>query len=119
MDPKSPEMQAMMASFMQNAQKMQENMRKAYEEMNEKNKFIVVTGKAGGDLVTAHVSLQMQIVKIEFKPQLFEEKSEVIMELVTAAVNQGIRTAQQRIQQEMMEISKKSGMPTDFSSFFK
>lgn len=119
MDPKNIDMQAMMNTFMQNAQKMQDNMRKAYEEMMEKNKHVVVTGKAGGDLVTAHVTLHLQVVKMELKPALFEEKPEVIAELIAAAVNQGIAQAQKTVKQETMEMTKKLGMPSDLASLFK
>lgn len=114
MDPKNTDFQAMMKTFMQNAQKMQENMQKAYQELAEKNKDREVAGKAGGDLVTAYVGLKLQVNRLEFKPELFEEKPEVIAELITAAVNQGLFEAQQTIKQEMMDITKKMGTPSNF-----
>lgn len=117
MDPKNTDFQEMMKNFMQNAQKMQENLQKAYQELAEKNKDKTVAGKAGGDLVTAHVSLKLQLSRLELKPELFEEKPEVIAELITAAVNQGLFEAQQTVKKEMMEITQKMGMPSNLPPF--
>lgn len=114
MDTKGLDFQSMMASFMQNAQKMQENMRQMYQEMTEKNKETTVTGKAGGDLVIAHVNLKMRLTNLELKPAIFAEKHEVIVELITAAVNQALHAAQHAVKEEMMEITKKMGVPSEF-----
>lgn len=80
----------MMSSFMENAQKLQENM-----------KDKVVTGRAGGDLVVVDANLKMQITRLELAPSLFEEKPEVITELVMGAVNQALQNAQQMLKQEI------------------
>lgn len=103
--------QEMMATFMQNAKKMQEDLQKAYEQMAQKNKDITVIGKAGGDLVVAEVNLKMQVTKLDLKPALFNEKPEVITDLIMAAVNQGIATAQEKVKNEMMSLSKQMGLP--------
>lgn len=113
MDTNNKDFQSMMASLMQNAQKMQENMRHAYQEMAEKNKDTIVQGKAGGEMVVAHVNLKMQLVDLKLKPEIFEEKQDVIVELIMSAVNQGLFAAQQTVKQEMSEISKKVGLPSD------
>jgi len=113
MDPKDNDFQEMMANFLQNAQKMQEGLRKAYHDIAEKNKNKTVTGKAGGDLVIAHVSLSIQVARLELKPEIFQEKLEVIGELITAAINQGIVAAQEAVKKEMVEVAKKMGLPTD------
>lgn len=111
MDPKNPDFQAMMSSFMQNTKKMQENMRQAYQELAEKNKDSIVKAQAGGDLVIAHVNLKMQVTQLELAPALFEEKHEVIAQLIASAVNQGIGEAQKMMRQEMAELTKKMGLP--------
>jgi nucleoid-associated protein EbfC len=103
--------QEMMASFMKNAKKMQEDLQQAYEQMAQKNKDITVTAKAGGDLVTAEVNLKMQLTNLILKPELYNEKPEVISELIIAAVNQGITIAQERVKGEMLNLSKQMGLP--------
>ncbi|MFI4937107.1 MAG: YbaB/EbfC family nucleoid-associated protein [Candidatus Berkiellales bacterium] len=119
MDQKNDDMQSMMASFMQNAKKMQDSLRQAYEELSEKNKDRSVFGKAGGDLVVAQVNLKMQLVNLALKPELFNEKPDVISQLIVAAVNQGLFEAQQTVKQEMMEMTKKVGLPQDIPMPFK
>jgi DNA-binding protein YbaB len=116
MDTNNIDFKSMMASFMQNAQKMQENLKEAYQDVATKNQNVIVQGKAGGDLAIAHVNLKMEVTKLELSPQLFEEKQDVIAELVMAAVNQGLFLAQNMLKQEMMERTKKMGLPPDLMS---
>jgi DNA-binding YbaB/EbfC family protein len=100
-----------MMSLLQNAQKMQESMRKAYDEMAQNNKNIFVTGKAGGNLVVVQMNLLLQITKLDLDPKLFEETQAVIAELIASATNQAIALAQERVKKEMLEITKKLGLP--------
>ncbi len=104
---------SMIKNLMQNAQKMQESMRTAYQDVAE-NSSIIVQGKAGGDLVVAHINLKMQVTKLDLQPALFEEKQEVIAELISAAVNQGIQLAQSALKQEMMQKAQQLGIPPEF-----
>lgn len=90
MDMNNIDLKAMMTSLMQNAQKMQENMRDK-----------IVTGKAGGDLVVVDVNLKMQITRLALAPALFAEKPEVISELVMGAVNCALQNAEQMLKKEI------------------
>lgn len=90
MDMNNIDLKAMMASLMQNAQKMQENMRDK-----------IVTGRAGGDLVVVEVNLKMQITRLTLAPALFAEKPEVISELVMGAVNSALQNAEQMLKKEI------------------
>jgi len=96
----SNDLKNMMAQLMQNAQKMQENMRQSDK---------IVTGKSGGGLVEADANMQMQIVRLTLAPSLFEEKPEVISDLIMAAVNSAMQNAKEAVKQEMMEAAKKMG----------
>lgn len=90
MDMNNIDLKAMMTSLMQNAQKMQENMRDK-----------IVTGCAGGDLVVVDVNLKMQVTRLALAPALFAEKPEVISELVMGAVNQALQNAEQMLKKEI------------------
>lgn len=114
MDNKNSDIQSMMSSLMQNAQKMQDKLQKAYQEIAENGKNRIVEGKAGGNLVTAQVNLKMQVTHLELNPDLFKESTSVIAELIAAAVNQGIYNAQQTLKQEMSDTAKKMGIPSEF-----
>lgn len=102
MDFNSKDFQQMMSSFMQNAQKIKEGFASAYQDIAEKNKDKKVVGKAGGDLVVAHVNLKLQVVELELKPELFLEKPAVVSELIMSAINQGLYLAQEALKQAMM-----------------
>lgn len=115
MDTNNKDFQLMMASLMENAQKMQESMRNAYQEMSDKNKDTVMQGKAGGEMVVAHVNFKMLLIDLELKPEIFEEKHDVMVELIISAVNQGIFRVQQAIKQGMADISKKVGVSPEIS----
>lgn len=101
MDNNNIDLKAMMNTLMQNAQKIQENMRQQSDK--------IVTGHAGGDLVVVDVNLKMQITRLALAPSLFEEKPEVISELIMGAVNQALQNAGQMVKQEMMEATKQMG----------
>lgn len=100
MDINNIDLKAMMNTLMQNAQKMQENMHHSDK---------TVTGRAGGDLVVVDVNLKMQITRLSLAPALFEEKPEVISELIMGAVNSAFQNAGQMVKQEMLEATKKMG----------
>lgn len=119
MDPKNMDFNSMMSSFMQNAQKMQDNLKHAYQEIAERHKDKTVEGKAGGGLVTVVANLKLQITKVVLKPELFVEykdQPEVISELIAAATNQAVQSAQSQVKQEMLEVTKKMGLPTDLAN---
>lgn len=105
--------QSMMSSFMENAKKLQDNLKGAYQDISEKHKDRVVSGVAGGDLVKADVNLKLQLTNIELKPELFQEKPEVISELIVSATNQALQRAQEMVREEMMSMTKKMGLPKD------
>ncbi|MGE4348953.1 MAG: YbaB/EbfC family nucleoid-associated protein [Candidatus Berkiella sp.] len=113
MDTKNMDFQSMMASFMQNAQKLQENLKGAYQEISDKHKDRTVVGMAGGDLVKVEVTLKLQVKNIELKPAVFEESPEVMSELIAAATNQAIAQAQEMVKKEMMAVTQKMGLPKD------
>ncbi len=114
----SKDFQSMMANLMQNAQKMQENMKNAYQDITH-NSNTIVQGKAGPELVVAHVNLNMQVTELALSPALFEESKEVIAQLITAAVNQGLHQANATRQQEMMQKAKNLGLPTDLLAMMR
>jgi len=116
MDLKNFNIQELMSNFQNNAGKLQENFRKAYDELIEKVKDRTVFGKAGGDLVIVEMNLRVQMIDLKLKPALFEEKPEVIAGLIVAATNQAITLAQETMRQEMTMMTKKMGVPSDWSS---
>ena len=73
--------------IMQQAQQMQETMRKAQEELAN----IEVTGSSGGGLVTVVMTCRHDVRKIEIDPSLIGDDKEMIEDLIAAAVNDAVR----------------------------
>jgi len=113
MDSKDGDMKSMFSNLMKNAQKFQENMAGAYQNLAEKNKDKLIEGQAGGGLAKAYVNVKLQVVKIEPNPELFKESPEIICELIAAATNSALQEAQKTIKEEMLAVTKQMGLPAD------
>ena len=84
------------------AQKMQDQMEAATEELNAKE----YTASAGGGMVTVTVSGELEIKKLEINPEVVDpEDIEMLQDLVTAAVNEAIRNANTDKEETMNKIS--------------
>ena len=76
-----------LGNLMKQAQQMQENMRKAQEELAK----IEVVGSAGGGLVEVTMTCRHDVRKINIDDSLMEDDKEMIEDLVAAAVNDAVR----------------------------
>ena len=80
-----------MQAMMKQAQKMQENMLKAQEEIA----VMETTGTAGGGMVTAVVTGTSTLKSIEIKPDVVDpDDIDMLQDLVVAAVNEAMRKAE-------------------------
>lgn len=79
-----------MQSMMKQAQKMQEDMAAAQEELAQRT----YTASAGGGMVTATVGGDHLVRSLDIKPEACDpDDTEMLADLVTAAVNEAIRNA--------------------------
>ena len=84
------------------AQKMQNDMEAATEELNAKE----YTASAGGGMVSVTVSGELEIKKLDINPEVVDpEDIEMLSDLITAAVNEAIRTANTDKEETMSKIS--------------
>lgn len=87
-----------MNQMLKQAQKMQENMMKAKEELENKS----VEASAGGGMVEVVVNGKMELLTLKIKPEAIDpDDAEMLEDLVKAAVNQGLRNAQAMVEEEM------------------
>ena len=78
------------AAMMKQAQKMQQEMLRMQEEMENKT----YTATAGGGMVTAEVSGKHQLVNLTIKEEAVDpDDVEMLQDMVIAAVNEAMRTA--------------------------
>jgi nucleoid-associated protein EbfC len=81
-----------MQQMLKQVQKMQADMAKAQEEL----KTETVTASAGGGMVTVTVTGDMVVKSIAIEPEAIDpEDPELLQDMVTAAVNEGLRSAQE------------------------
>ena len=97
-----------MNQMLKQAQKMQEEMTKLQEELLTKT----VDASAGGGAVEVIVSGKMEVVELKIKPDAVDpEDVEMLEDLVKAAVNEGLRKAQDMANSEMAKLTGGMKLP--------
>jgi DNA-binding YbaB/EbfC family protein len=90
-----------MAAIMKQAQKMQEEMQKVQNNLEN----ISVEATSGGGMVKVVANCKFQIVSINIEDEVYQEDKEMLEDLIIAAVNQAIVSAQQRANEEMEKVT--------------
>jgi DNA-binding YbaB/EbfC family protein len=87
-----------MNKMLKEAQRMQEELAKAQEEAANE----VVEASAGGGMITVKANGTGEIVSIEIDPKAIDpDDPELLADLVLAAVNEALRSAQSLMQSKM------------------
>lgn len=79
-------MKGPLAGLMQQAQRMQEDMKRAQEEIAQ----MEVTGQSGGGLVSVLMSGRHEVRRVTIDRKLFADDPEMAEDLVAAAVNDAV-----------------------------
>ncbi|MCD8191284.1 MAG: YbaB/EbfC family nucleoid-associated protein [Oscillospiraceae bacterium] len=88
--------------MMRQAQKMQQDILKMQEELESKT----YTATSGGGVVSATVSGKRELVSLVIDPEAVDpEDVEMLQDLVVAAVNEALRTAEETASQSMSKIT--------------
>lgn len=95
-------------NIMKQAKKLQERMGQLQAEMEHKT----VTATSGGGMVTVTVSGKGELVSLKIERDVVNaEDVEMLQDLIVAAVNEGIRKAQEMAQSEMMKLTGGLNIP--------
>jgi DNA-binding YbaB/EbfC family protein len=97
-------MKGNLAGLMQQAQKMQEELQKAQEELAN----MTVTGEAGGGLVKVTMTGKHAVRRVEIDPSLLDDR-EMLEDIVAAAINDAVNRVASTMQERMSDMT--SGMP--------
>ena len=100
-------MKGAMGNLMKQAQKMQEDMQRAQEEVAR----MEVEGKAGGGMVKVIMNGRHEIRKVELDQSLMQDDKEMIEDLLAAAVNDAVRRVEQQTQEKMAGITSGLNLP--------
>lgn len=91
-----------MQSMIKQAQKMQEDMARVQAEMEAKEYEI----QAGGGAVTVKINGKKEILSIDISPDIVDpDDIETLSDVITAAVNQAIKTVEDTTNEEMSKIT--------------
>ena len=86
-----------LANLMQQAQKMQDNLKKVQDELAEAQ----VQGESGGGLVKVLMTGKRQVLKVEIDDSLVKEDRDMLEDLVAAAVNDAVNKVAALKQEKM------------------
>jgi DNA-binding YbaB/EbfC family protein len=97
-------MKGNLAGLMQQAQKMQQEIQKAQEELAR----ITVTGEAAGGLVKVTMSGKHAVRRVEIDPTLLADR-EMLEDIIAAAINDAVNRVAATMQERMSEMT--AGIP--------
>ncbi len=99
-----------LGNLMKQAQKMQEDMQKAQEEIAN----LEVTGQAGGGLVTVVMTGRHDVRRVEIDDSLLQDDKEMLEDLVAAAVNDAVRKVESETKERMAGMTSGLSLPPGF-----
>lgn len=98
-------MKGPMAQILAQAQKMQENVKRAQDEIAR----LEITGEAGAGLVKVTLTGKHQAKKVEISPDALTEDKEFLEDLIAAAINDAAQKLESATQAKMSSVT--AGMP--------
>ena len=97
-----------LGNLMKQAQAMQENLKKAQEELAS----IEVTGNSGGGMVSVTMTCRHDVKKVDIDETLMsEDDKEVLEDLVAAAINDAVRKVEKATQEKMAGLTGGLNIP--------
>lgn len=103
-----------LAGLMKQAQAMQDNLKKAQEELAH----IEVEGESGAGLVKVLMTAKHDVKRVTIDPSLLADDKDMLEDLVAAAVNDALRRAEQTAQEKMSAVTAGLPLPPGFKMPF-
>ncbi|HZW60240.1 MAG TPA: YbaB/EbfC family nucleoid-associated protein [Woeseiaceae bacterium] len=93
--------------LMKQAQKMQEDMQKAQEEMSR----LTVTGESGAGMVRITMTCRHEVRKIEIDDAVLGDDKEMLEDLIVAAFNDAVRRVEATVQEKFSGMASGLNLP--------
>lgn len=103
-----------LGNLMKQAQRMQETMQKAQQELAA----MEVTGQAGGGMVSVVMTGRHDVKRVSIDDELLKEDKEMLEDLLAAAVNDAVRQVENNTQEKMAGLTSGMGLPGGFKMPF-
>jgi nucleoid-associated protein EbfC len=92
-----------MQGMLKQVQKMQAEMQRVQGELAN----MTVSEEAGGGMIKAVASGSKEIISVEIDPQVIKaEEKEILEDLVVAAVNKALQSANKMAEEELAKVTK-------------
>jgi len=98
-------MKNQLAGLMKQAQQMQDNLKRAQDELASTE----VEGQAGAGLVKVVMTCRHDVKRVTIDPSLMADDRDMLEDLVAAAMNDAVRRAESTTQEKMAGLA--TGMP--------
>ena len=103
-------MRGAIGQLMQQAQRMQENLKRAQEEIAK----IEVTGQAGGGMVSVTMSGRHEVRRVAIDRKILAEDPDMAEGLVAAALNDAVNKVAAASQERMGDVAGGMNLPPGF-----
>ncbi|MBL8296961.1 MAG: YbaB/EbfC family nucleoid-associated protein [Rhodanobacteraceae bacterium] len=104
-------MRGPLGNLMQQAQRMQENLKKAQDEIAR----LEVTGSAGGGLVSVLMNGRHEVRRVNVDRKLLQDDPEMAEDLIAAAFNDAANKLAAETQSRMAGVTGGMNLPPGFS----
>lgn len=98
-----------LAGLMKQAQMMQENMKKAQEQLGQ----VEVEGQSGAGMVKVVMTCSHDVRRVSIDPSVMDDR-EMLEDLIAAAVNDAIRRGESVSQEKMSGFTSGLNLPPGF-----
>ena len=107
-------MKNQLAGLMKQAQAMQDNMKKAQEQLAQ----IEVEGQSGAGLVKVTMTCKNDVKRVSIDPSLLADDKDMLEDLVAAAFNDAVRKAEATSAEKMAGLTGGMNLPAGFKMPF-
>ncbi|MFI4919035.1 MAG: YbaB/EbfC family nucleoid-associated protein [Legionellales bacterium] len=98
-----------LGNLMKEAQKMQQRMQEAQQQLSE----LVVSGESGGAMVVIKMNGRHDVTEVKIKPTLMDEDIEMLEDLVAAAVNDAVRKIEKVSKEKISQLTAGLNIPSE------
>ena len=103
-----------LGNIMQQAQKMQEDVKKAQEELAA----MQIQGESGGGLVSIIMTGKREVRKVSIDDSLLGDDKDMLEDLVAAAINDAVHKVSKMKKEKMADITAGMPLPPGFQMPF-
>lgn len=100
-------MKGQLGNIMKQAQAMQDNLRKAQEELAGTE----VRGESGGGLVAVTMTCRHDVKRVEIDDALLQDDKTILEDLIAAALNDAVRRVEKTTQEKLSGLTAGLNIP--------